>query len=258
MGDGVNDAPALRASDVGISVDGAVDIAKESADIILLEKSLTVLADGVSLGRKVFGNIIKYIKMGASSNFGNMFSVLGASVFLPFLPMAPIQVLTNNLLYDISQTGIPTDNVDREYLEKPRKWNIDKIAKFVIFIGPISSVFDYATFFLMLYVFHAWKNPALFQTGWFVESLLSQTLIVHMIRSSKIAFIQTRASTVMMVTTSAVMIAGILLTVSPVASFLGFVRLPSAYWFYLFGILLLYITLTQIVKLWYIKRFGYD
>ncbi len=258
LGDGVNDAPALRTADVGISVDEAVDIAKESADIILLEKSLTVLADGVTLGRKVFGNIIKYIKMGASSNFGNMFSVLGASVFLPFLPMAPIQVLTNNLLYDISQTGIPTDNVDKEYLEKPRKWNIDKIAKFVIFIGPISSIFDYATYFLMLYIFHAWKNPALFQTGWFVESLLSQTLIVHMIRSSKIAFVETRASTPMLITTGAVMIAGILLTLSPVGRFLGFVLLPSAYWMYLIGILMLYIILTQIVKIWYIRRFGYD
>jgi len=258
LGDGVNDAPALRSADVGISVDEAVDIAKESADIILLEKSLTVLADGVKLGRKVFGNITKYIKMGASSNFGNMFSVLGASIFLPFLPMAPIQVLTNNLLYDISQTGIPTDNVDAEYLEKPRKWNIDKIAKFVIFIGPVSSIFDYATYFLMLYVFHAWRHPALFQTGWFVESLLSQTLIVHMIRSPKVAFLETRASTPMLITTIGVMIAGILLTFSPVARYLGFVMLPSSYWLYLLGILFCYVVLTQLVKLWYIRRFGFD
>ena len=163
LGDGVNDAPALRSADVGISVDEAVDIAKESADIILLEKSLTVLADGVQLGRKVFGNITKYIKMGASSNFGNMFSVLGASIFLPFLPMAPIQVLTNNLLYDISQTGIPTDNVDAEYLEKPRKWDIDKIAKFVVFIGPVSSVFDYATYFLCCTFFMHGGIPRFFK-----------------------------------------------------------------------------------------------
>ena len=175
----------LKAADVGISVDTAVDIAKESADIILLEKSLLVLQEGVIEGRKVFGNIIKYIKMGASSNFGNMFSVLGASLFLPFLPMAPIQVLTNNLLYDFSQTTIPTDNVDEEYLATPRRWDIGNIFKFMVFIGPISSIFDYATFAMMLFVFDCWNNPALFQTGWFVESLLTQTLIIHIIRTAR-------------------------------------------------------------------------
>ena len=169
LGDGINDSPALKAADVGISVDTAVDIAKESADIILLEKSLMVLQDGVVEGRRVFGNINKYIKMGASSNFGNMFSVLGASIFLPFLPMTAIQVLTNNLLYDFSQTTIPTDNVDEDYLTIPRKWDIDNIFKFMIFIGPISSIFDYATFFVMLYVFNSWENPSLFQTGWFIR-----------------------------------------------------------------------------------------
>jgi Mg2+-importing ATPase len=172
LGDGINDGPALKAADVGISVDSAVDIAKDSADIILLEKSLAVLGDGVIEGRKVFGNITKYIKMGASSNFGNMFSVLGASVFLPFLPMTAIQVLTNNLLYNFSQTTIPTDNVDAEYLAVPRRWDIGKITKFVLVIGPIGSIFDYVTYFTMLYGFNAWNNPALFQTGWFVESLL--------------------------------------------------------------------------------------
>ena len=195
LGDGINDGPALKAADVGISVDSAVDIAKDSADIILLEKSLAVLGDGVIEGRKVFGNITKYIKMGASSNFGNMFSVLGASVFLPFLPMTAIQVLTNNLLYDFSQTTIPTDNVDAEYLAVPRRWDIGNIAKFVLFIGPISSIFDYVTYFLMLYGFNAWNNPALFQTGWFVESLLTQTLIIHIIRTAKIPFLESRAST---------------------------------------------------------------
>jgi P-type Mg2+ transporter len=179
MGDGINDGPALKAADVGISVDSAVDIAKETADIILLEKSLAVLGDGVLEGRKIFGNITKYIKMGASSNFGNMFSVLGASIILPFLPMAPIQVLTNNLLYDFSQTTIPTDNVDSEYLAMPRRWDIGNIVKFMLMIGPISSIFDYVTYFLMLYAFNAWDKPALFQTGWFVESLLTQTLIIH-------------------------------------------------------------------------------
>ena len=194
MGDGINDAPALKAADVGISVDSAVDIAKESSDIILLENSLLVLEQGVLEGRRVFGNIIKYIKMAASSNFGNMFSVVGASAFLPFLPMLPIQVLTNNLLYDFSQTTIPTDDVDADWLTKPRKWTIGEIQRFILFIGPISSIFDYMTFFIMLYVFNAWNNPALFHTGWFVESLFTQTLIIHVIRTNKIPFIQSRAS----------------------------------------------------------------
>ena len=211
LGDGINDGPALKAADVGISVESAVDIAKESADIVLLEKSLAVLGEGVIEGRKVFGNITKYIKMGASSNFGNMFSVLGASVFLPFLPMTAIQVLTNNLLYDFSQTTIPTDNVDAEYLAVPRRWDISNIAKFVLFIGPISSIFDYVTYFVMLYGFNAWTNPALFQTGWFVESLLTQTLIIHIIRTAKIPFLESRASTALITTTIIIVAIGIAL-----------------------------------------------
>ena len=257
LGDGINDAPALRAADVGISVDGAVDIAKESADIILLETSLLVLSEGVFGGRKVFGNIIKYIRMGASSNFGNMFSVLGASLFLPFLPMRAIQILTNNLLYDISQFGIPTDNVDEEYLVKPRKWNMEDIKRFMIFIGPISSIFDYSTFFVMLFIFGAWKNPHLFQTGWFVESLLTQTLIVHVIRSRKIPFLQTIASLPMLLTTFSIMIVGVLLTFSPLAPALGFVKLPYLYWFILLLILISYVSLTQSVKSWFSNKFGY-
>lgn len=258
LGDGINDAPALRAADVGISVDSAVDIAKESADIILLELSLLVLSDGVIEGRKVFGNIIKYIKMGASSNFGNMFSVLGASIFLPFLPMTPIQLLTNNLLYDISQTAIPSDTVDPEYIEKPRKWQIKDIARFMLFIGPMSSIFDYTTFFMMLYVFNAWSQPALFQTGWFVESLLTQTLIVHVVRSRKIPFIQTWSSRPLLLMTTTIMLAGILLTVSPVASMLGFVQLPLLYWPLLILTLVSYLTVTQLMKMWYIKKYGYN
>jgi Mg2+-importing ATPase len=256
MGDGINDAPALKAADVGISVDSAVDIAKESSDIILLENSLLVLEQGVLEGRRVFGNIVKYIKMAASSNFGNMFSVVGASAFLPFLPMLPIQVLTNNLLYDFSQTTIPTDTVDAEWMAKPRQWTIGKILRFILFIGPISSIFDYATFFLMLYVFHCWDNPALFHTGWFVESLLTQTLIIHVIRTNKIPFLQSWASWPLILTSVIIVAVGVWLTVSPLASALGFVPLPARYWLYLAAMMLGYAVLTQVVKTWFIRRFG--
>src|SRR5450631_1482653 len=256
MGDGINDAPALKAADVGISVDSAVDIAKESSDIILLENSLLILEQGVLEGRRVFGNIVKYIKMAASSNFGNMFSVVGASAFLPFLPMLPIQVLTNNLLYDFSQTTIPTDQVDDEWLTKPRQWTIDKTLRFILFIGPISSIFDYATFFLMLYVFDCWNNPALFHTGWFVESLFTQTLIIHVIRTNKIPFIQSRASWQLILTSVIIVAIGAWLTVSPLADALGFVPLPPMYWLYLTIMLLGYALLTQLVKSWFIRRFG--
>jgi len=256
MGDGINDAPALKAADVGISVDSAVDIAKESSDIILLENSLLVLEQGVLEGRRVFGNIIKYIKMAASSNFGNMFSVVGASAFLPFLPMLPIQVLTNNLLYDFSQTTIPTDGVDADWLIKPRKWGIGNILRFILFIGPISSIFDYLTFFMMLYVFNCWHNPVLFQTGWFVESLFTQTLIIHVIRTNKIPFIQSWASWPLILTSVIIVAAGAWLTVSPLANTLGFVPLPPLYWLFLAIMLLGYAILTQVVKTWFIHRFG--
>jgi len=254
MGDGINDAPALRAADVGISVDTAVDIAKESADLILLEKNLMVLEEGVLEGRKVFANIVKYIRMGASSNFGNMFSVLGASAFLPFLPMAPIQVLTNNLLYDFSQVPIPTDNVDEEQIAKPRPWNIDEIKKFILFIGPISSIFDYTTYFVMLYVFHCWGNATLFQTGWFVESLMTQTLIIHVIRTNKIPFIQSKASWPLIVTSVLIMAFGAWLPFSPLASSLGFTTLSARYWPLLGLTLLCYVVLTQVVKTWLLRR----
>jgi Mg2+-importing ATPase len=256
MGDGINDAPALKAADVGISVDSAVDIAKESSDIILLENSLLVLEQGVIEGRKVFGNIIKYIRMAASSNFGNMFSVLGASIFLPFLPMLPIQVLTNNLLYDFSQTAIPTDGVDPEWLARPRKWEIGALRRFILYIGPISSIFDYMTFFIMLYVFSCWNNPTLFHTGWFVESLFTQTLIIHVIRTNKIPFIESRASKPLIFTSIIIVAVGAWLTVSPLASILGFVALPLLYWPLLAGMLIAYIVLTQIVKVWFIRRFS--
>jgi Mg2+-importing ATPase len=256
LGDGINDGPALKIADVGISVDTAVDIAKESADIILLEKNLMVLEQGVIEGRKVFGNIIKYIKMGASSNFGNMFSVLGASAFLPFLPMAPVQILVNNLLYDFSQTTVATDSVDDEYLRKPRQWDIGNIGRFMVYVGPISSLFDYVTFGTLLYVFDAWDDELTFQTGWFVESLLSQTLIVHVIRTGKIPFVESRASFPLMVTTIAICVIGIWLPTSPLAEHLGMAPLPHAYWLALAGILTGYMVLTQVIKTWLIRRFG--
>jgi Mg2+-importing ATPase len=255
LGDGINDAPALRAADVGISVDTATDIAKESADLILLEKDLMVLEGGVIEGRKVFANILKYIRMGASSNFGNMFSVLGASAFLPFLPMAPIQVLTNNLLYDFSQVPIPNDAVDDEQVARPRPWNIAEIKRFILFIGPISSIFDYTTFFVMLGVFHCWDpaRASLFQTGWFVESLMTQTLIIHVIRTNKIPFIQSRASRALTLTTLSIMALGIWLPYSPIASSLGFTHLPTMYWPILVVTLFAYMGLTQLTKVWLLR-----
>ena len=263
MGDGINDAPGLRAADVGISVDSAVDIAKESADVILLEKSLLVLEEGILEGRNVFANIIKYIRMGASSSFGNMFSVLGASAFLPFEPMLPIQILMNNLLYDFSQVAIPTDDVDPEQVAKPHPWSMGDITRFILLIGPCSSIFDYVTFFVMMYVYNCWRlgqpgytnhGEHLFQTGWFIESLLTQTLIIHVIRTNKIPFIQSRASWPLIVTSAVVMGIGIWLPFSPMAEALHFTPVPGTYWPIVVGILLSYIVLTQIVKMWLIKR----
>jgi Mg2+-importing ATPase len=256
LGDGINDAPALRAADVGVSVDTAVDIAKESADVILLEKDLMVLEEGVLEGRKVFANILKYVRMGASSNFGNMFSVIGASAWLPFVPMLPIQILTNNLLYDFSQVPIPTDNVDQELIAKPRPWSIGEITRFILLIGPCSSVFDYATYFMMWFIFKC-RTPAqapLFHTGWFVESLLTQTLIIHVIRTNRLPVIQSRASRSLSLTTLAVMAVGIWLPFSPIAAELGFVRLPPLYWPLLALMLVCYVLLTQGVKKWLMRK----
>ncbi|MET3132037.1 Mg2+-importing ATPase [Oxalobacteraceae bacterium GrIS 1.11] len=256
LGDGINDGPALKAADVGISVDSAVDIAKESADIILLKKSLMALKDGVIEGRKVFGNISKYIKMSASSNFGNMLSMLGASSFLPFLPMLPVQILLNNLLYDFSQTTVATDHVDREFMLKPRRWDIGNIGRFMLFMGPLSSLFDYLTFALLWFGLAAAGHPQLFQTGWFVESLLSQTLVVHVIRTGKLPFIDSKPSWPLLATTLAICAFGLWLPVSPLAPALGFVALPGAYWPALLGILGAYLLLTQWLKTRLIRHFG--
>lgn len=258
LGDGINDASALRQSDIGISVDTAVDIAKESADIILLEKDLMVLEQGVLEGRKIFGNIMKYIKMAASSNFGNMFSVLAASAFLPFLPMLPIHILIQNLLYDFSQTSIPFDRVDAEYLAKPRRWDATDLKRFMIFIGPISSIFDITTFLLMWYIFKCTtaEHQSLFQSGWFIEGLLSQTLIVHMIRTRKIPFIQSRASIPVMITTFAIMAIGIAIPFTSFGASVGLTALPWSYFPWLIITLLCYCVLTQFVKVWYMRRFS--
>ncbi len=258
LGDGVNDAPALRNADVGISVDTAVDIARESADIILLEKDLGVLENGVIEGRRTFGNILKYIKMTASSNFGNVFSVLVASALLPFLPMIPAVVLVQNLVYDLSMLTIPWDRVDEEFVRRPRQWAADSIAKFMVFIGPISSIFDITTFALMWFVFGA-NNPehaALFQSGWFIESLISQTLIVHMIRTQRIPFIQSRASWPVMITTGAACIFGLVFPFSGWGQSLGLVPLPWTYFPWLVLTLATYCVLTQCAKVLFIRRFG--
>jgi Mg2+-importing ATPase len=272
LGDGINDASALRQSDIGISVDTAVDIAKESADIILLEKDLMVLEDGVHEGRKIFGNIMKYIKMTASSNFGNMFSVLAASAFLPFLPMMPIHILIQNLLYDTSQTAIPFDRVDREYLMQPRKWDASGLSRFMFFVGPISSIFDITTYLLLFFVIgplafggvsyylldraQQIEFAKLFQSGWFIEGLLSQTLVVHMIRTRKIPFFQSRASWPVISATIAVMAIGMLLPFSALGGKIGLVPLPFLYFPWLIATLLCYCFLTQAVKQWYIKKFS--
>ncbi|MGH7655377.1 MAG: magnesium-translocating P-type ATPase [Gemmatimonadaceae bacterium] len=257
LGDGINDAGALREADVGISVDSAVDIAKESADIILLEKSLMVLEEGVLEGRKIFGNIIKYIKMTASSNFGNVFSVLVASAFLPFLPMLPIQLLVLNLLYDISQTSIPFDDMDADYLLVPRKWSADDIGRFMVTIGPTSSIFDMVTFAVMWWVFKAnsLEHQAVFQSGWFIESLISQTLVVHMIRTAKIPFIQSRATWPVLALTGTIMVIGIILPFSPLGAHLGLEALGGWYFAWLALIIVSYIAVVQIVKTWYIRRY---
>ena len=245
MGDGINDAPSLHAADVGISVSSAVDVAREAADIILVEPGLDVLASGILEGRKAFGNVMKYLLMGTSSNFGNMFSMAAASLFLPFLPMLPTQILLNNFMYDVSQITIPTDNVDDDFLQKPRRWDISLIRKFMVYIGPISSIFDFLTFWVMLRLFHA--GQLLFHTGWFVESIATQTLVIFIIRTARNPF-RSRPSRPLTITTLMIVAAGLLLPYSPLAAPLGFVPLPGAYFAYLIAATLVYLVLVEFGK----------
>jgi Mg2+-importing ATPase len=255
LGDGINDAPPLKTADVGISVDNAVDVAKESADIILLQNDLRVLHDGVLEGRKTFGNTMKYIMMGVSSNFGNMFSVAGASLFLPFLPMLPIQILLNNLLYDFSQSTIPTDEVDKEYIEKPKRWDIQFIRRFMLFLGPVSSLFDFLTFFVMLFIFNA--SEPLFQTAWFIESLSSQTLVIFAIRTKKSPFWKSEPSRTLLLSSIAIITFALALPYTPLGKVFQFVQPPLTFYIALAAILGAYVALAEIVKSWFYKRYGY-
>ena len=245
MGDGINDAPSIHAADVGISVSSAADVAREAADVILLKPGLRVLHDGILEGRKAFGNVMKYLFMGTSSNFGNVFSMAGASIFLPFLPMLPTQILLNNFLYDLSQITIPTDNVDETYLVRPQRWDIKLIRNFMLFVGPISSIFDFLTFYVLLHFFRA--TEAQFHTGWFVESLATQTLVIFVIRTSKNPF-KSRPSLALLLTCLAIVGIGVLLPFSPVAGVLGFTPLPLSYFVFVAVTTMAYLLLVEIAK----------
>jgi Mg2+-importing ATPase len=254
MGDGINDAPSIRQADVGISVENAVDIAKESADIILLKNDLRILNDGVLEGRRTFGNTMKYILMGTSSNFGNMFSVAGASLFLKFLPMLPVQILLNNLLYDISESTIPTDNVDASYVGTPKKWDIEFIKKFIIIFGPISSLFDFLTFFILLFIFQA--QAPLFRTAWFVESICTQTLIIFVIRTRIVPFYESRPSKLLVISTLLIVLVSCILPFTILGSIFGFVELPLSFFAALAVLVIGYIVIVEMVKRWFYRKYS--
>jgi Mg2+-importing ATPase len=256
LGDGINDAPSLKAADVGISVDSAVDVAKESADIILLRKSLLVLEVGIVEGRRTFTNIIKYIRMGASSNFGNMLSMTGASLFLPFLPMLPIQILLNNFLYDISQVAIPSDNVEPAQVARPKRWDIASIKRFMVIFGPVSSFFDFLTFGILYLVYKA--NPIIFHTGWFLESLLTQTLVIHIIRSSRIPFLESIPSRFLLMTSLLIVSVGLIIPFTPLAPHFGFVEPPGSLLVITLFLVGGYLLVAQKAKRMFVRKFGYD
>ncbi|MGD1004899.1 MAG: magnesium-translocating P-type ATPase [Methanoregulaceae archaeon] len=254
MGDGINDAPSIREADVGISVENAVDIAKESADIILLKNDLRILHDGVLEGRKTFGNTMKYILMGTSSNFGNMFSVAGASLFLPFLPMLPIQILLNNLLYDVSESTIPTDSVDSSYISTPKKWDIEFIRKFIFVFGPISSVFDFITFFILLFIFKA--DASFFQTAWFIESICTQTLVIFVIRTRIVPFYKSKPSNLLVASTLLIIVIACILPFTVIGSIFGFVHLPISFYTVLAGLVIGYVVLVEFVKRRFYQKYS--
>ncbi|MGC8849622.1 MAG: magnesium-translocating P-type ATPase, partial [Candidatus Bathyarchaeia archaeon] len=255
LGDGINDAPSMKTADIGISVDNAVDVARESADIILLQNDLRILKEGVLEGRKTFGNTLKYIMMGVSSNFGNMFSVAGASLFLPFLPMLPIQILLNNLLYDLSQTTITTDDVEPEYVEKPKRLDVSFVRNFMLFLGPVSSVFDFITFFIMLLLFHA--SEPLFQTAWFIESLSTQTLVIFAVRTRRTPFYKSRPSKPLLLSSLGIVGFALILPFTTLGELFHFVKPPFTFYPVLAGLIGAYLALTEIVKKWFYKRYGY-
>jgi Mg2+-importing ATPase len=253
LGDGINDAPPLHSADIGISVDSAVDVAKDAAEMILLERDLNVLYDGVLEGRRTFGNIMKYIMMGTSSNFGNMFSMAGASLFLPFLPMLPVQILLNNLFYDFSEIPIPLDSVDEEYLAHPRHWNMNFIRNFMLAVGPVSSIFDFLTFYVMLAVFHA--NETLFHTGWFIESMATQVLVIFIIRTRRNP-LKSRPNLWLTLCSCAVVILAVLFPFTPLGRYFGFVPPPLSFYLILSGMVLIYLLAVEGIKQWFFRRFA--
>jgi Mg2+-importing ATPase len=253
LGDGINDAPPLHAADVGISVQGAVDVAREAADLILLEDDLGVLHQGVLEGRRTFSNILKYINMGTSSNFGNMFSMAGGALLLPFLPMRPVQILLNNLLYDVSEIAIPLDTVDEEYVRKPRQWDMKAIRNFMLVMGPISSLFDFLTFFVLLKVFHA--GESMFQTGWFIESMATQVLVIFIIRTTKNPF-RSRPNGWLMTTSIAVVLIAAILPLTAMGSYFGFVAPPPAFYGAVAAMAATYLIVVEAMKRWFYVHMG--
>jgi Mg2+-importing ATPase len=256
MGDGINDTPSMKAADVSISVMNAVDIAKESADIILLRNDLKIIAEGVIEGRKTFGNTMKYIQMAISSNFGNMFSAAGASLFLPFLPMLPIQILLNNLMYSFAQLSLPSDDVDQTYILKPQRLKTSYIRNFMLYFGPVSSLFDFATFGVMIWVFKA--NAPLFQTAWFVESLFTQSLVIFVIRTRTIPFFRSKPNKLLLINIGVVLSLALFLPFTALGSIFGFVPLPVTFLLILIGFIVVYLGLVEMMKIWFQRKFGID